>query len=511
MAVRKHLTAIFRWLPRVRRESSRSHGSPRENANSDASPRTPQDAGVSRTRLAVVGMTWTTIGMGFYSILQVPVLAVLARLIPPAEFGVANTVLIVFGFGANIFQGGVMLNIAQRKIISGRDAAFAFQVSLSLAGLLFLITVISAGLIESLFRAPGLHEAIIVISFAFLIRGCTAVSEALLFHEQRYKAAASVNFFPFALGYAPVAIGLAYMGFSFWAIVIGNISLQLVKLVQLVALAPHPIFVRPKISELHDHATQTLTFSVGRLATYFVDQGPSMVVGRVLGMEALGLYGRICQIMMIPDKVFTKVVTSVTTPLYASVQDDQARVARALRNSIRMVSIIMAPSTVFLVVFRSEIVFLLLGEAWIEAADVLAILGVASFFMVIYKVPLSVLHAQGLGKSTAISQTIYAAGTMAGTIMVADQGLEAVATAIAALGAANYFFVSYQAIWRVGMAPFVYVKAHSSGLAIGAGFLLVAVMLRHALAGQVHDVVAAGVAGVCLILAIMYPVYRFAK
>lgn len=471
----------------------------------------PDKQGNSQSKVAIIGASWTTLGVGLFAALQLPVLALLARLIPPAEFGFANAALIVFAVGANIFEGGVMLNIAQRKNVSGRDAAIACQVSAALALLLFIAVFSGAGLIERFFQTLGLAAAIQLIAIGFLMRGLTGVSEALLFHQRRFRAAAMVQLLPFAIGYVPVALWLAFAGYSYWAILYGHLAMCAVQCVLLVSLARHPLFLKPSGAEFISHMRQTLEFSIGRLASFITMQGDTIIVGRALGMEALGLYGRAFQIIMIPSKTFNKTITSVTTPLYASIQDDRARVAKAFRKSIRLANLIMAPVTVAVITFSGELVLLLLGEDWIEAADLLGLLAVASYFIVLYRVPLGILHAQGMSRSTAISQTAYAALTVLVLLLVVDRGLSAVAISVSALAGVNYVALSLHALRRLGASGWGHVKSHGAGLLAGAGFILASAALRQVWPQNYPDIVLLALAGMALVAVIGLPLIRTVK
>lgn len=474
-------------------------------------PNSNKEALGSRSKVAIIGASWTTLGVGLFAVLQLPVLAMLARLIPPAEFGFANAALIVFALGANIFEGGVMLNIAQRKNVSDRDAAIAWQVSALLALLLFAAVFFGAELIERFFRTPGLSPAIQLITLGFLMRGFTGVSEALLFQQHRFRAVAMVQLLPFAIGYVPVALALGFAGYSYWAILYGHLAMCAVQSGMLACLARHPVFLKASRAEFISHLRQTIEFSIGRLASFFTMQGDTVIVGRVLGMEALGLYGRAFQIMMIPSKTFNKTITSVTTPLYASIQDDLARVAKAFRKSVRIANSIMAPVTVAVVMFRKELVLLLLGEDWIAAADLLGLLAFASYFIVLYRVPLGILHAQRMSRSTAISQAAYAALTIAVVALVVGQGLKTVAVSVSALAGLNYVVLSLQALRRLDASGWMHVQAHGAGLLAGVVFMLVSLALRQAWPEGYPDIVLLVVAGMALVIAVALPLLRTVK
>lgn len=457
---------------------------------------------VSKSRKARGGFFWTTLGVGVHAGLQIPVLAVLARNISPEDFGIANAALLVIGLGLNVFEGGVALNIAQRKTIDRRDEAVAFQISVLLALLVLVLVSSASGAVADFFGRPQIRPAIVVVAWSFLLSGLTAVSEALLYTRGAYRTAAAVNIIAYVAGYAAVAVILALKGYSYWSLIYAQITMKLVKLGLLLCWARHAVFARPALAIWREHLVQTLAFSLGRVATFLANEGDMFVVGRILGVEALGFYGRAHQLMMVPNKVFLKIAIRVTTPLYASIQDDAPRVGRALCHSVRLTNQAMVPVTVYLVLFRREIVQVLLGPAWSEVAALLAVLAVAGFFHVIYKVPLSVMHAQRLAGNSALSQSAFAVVMLGAVLIAAPRGLAAVALAVTTITAANYAFISCQIVRRLSLAPAAYLKAHLPGLAAGA-LLWAAVLLGRTVLGAPLSEVAIAAVGALATAAIV--------
>src|SRR5690606_4465530 len=66
-------------------------------------------------------------------------------------------------------------------------------------------------------------------------------------------------------------------------------------------------------------------FSLARIANYLANQGDNLIVGRFLGADALGIYGRSYQFVMIPANLIGSVLDRVLFPAMASVQQDVGR------------------------------------------------------------------------------------------------------------------------------------------------------------------------------------------
>lgn len=471
--------------------------------------RSSKAKGDGKSIIARSGFYATGLGITFQSAVQIGALAVLARLISPEEFGLANAAMLVVALGANIFEGGVALNVAQRGALSREDETAAFWVAIGLAVMILLITFESSAAISGFFSTHELRPVIEVISWGFLLSGLSAVAEARLFSQSQYRLILLVSIVPYTLGYAAVGIILALEGWGYWALIYAHLSVLAIRAVLLLILAPHAIFERPRMSVVCDHLLQTIAFSIVRVATYAANQGDKIVVGRMLGLEALGIYGRAHQVMMLPNKMFVRGVVRVTTPLFASIQNDLPRVRKAIYKSIRLVNHALAPIIAYIVVFREELVILLLGSSWMDVSDILAVLAVAGYFHASYKIPLSIMHSQAQAVSSALSQSIFAGVTVFVAIMVVSHGMLAVAAAVTVVVAVNYMMVSIQVVYRLGASGRKYCNSHGPGLLTGGIFFAVAVLTKPIMIDTIGALSSIIIGALIMVLVIYVPLRRF--
>src|SRR5574341_458557 len=83
----------------------------------------------SLTHHTVAGILWMSYGKAAFFLLQLVVLAVLARLLTPADFGVVSAALVVTGLSAILSQLGLGPALVQRPTLERRhiDTAFTFS------------------------------------------------------------------------------------------------------------------------------------------------------------------------------------------------------------------------------------------------------------------------------------------------------------------------------------------------------------------------------------------------
>lgn len=147
----------------------------------------------SLTNKTLNGFIWSGAGTAVNAILQIAVLAVLARIISVKSFGIVQAAMIVVGFANYINQMGVGPALIQKKNLTNNHIRVGFSISLvmgiCLGGLLFFLS----GVFTSFFEIPELSSVLKVISLLFIIEGFIVISSSLLQRDMRFKEIALVE------------------------------------------------------------------------------------------------------------------------------------------------------------------------------------------------------------------------------------------------------------------------------------------------------------------------------
>jgi Polysaccharide biosynthesis protein len=278
---------------------------------------------------AVDGASWMVVEQVVTSALKLATLPVLARLLSPAEFGLAAAALLIAQFAFMFSELAMGQALVQRPQLRPEHVRVAFTVMLLLGVGAATAVAISAPAIASFFGMPSLEGIVPVLAVLIPIQSLSAISLGLLSRQNRFRYLALARLPCAAFGYSLVAIGLALAGAGVWALVLSTISRDLSMLLALYAAARHdlrPSFNRQAIKDLAGFSTgQTLV----KLANFVAQNGDYAVVGGLLGAQALGYYGRAYQLIMLPTTFMSSVTGRVLFPLMASVKGDRARLARA--------------------------------------------------------------------------------------------------------------------------------------------------------------------------------------
>jgi len=156
-------------------------------------------------------------------LLQVGFLAALARLLSPADFGVAAAAAAFLSIVTLVAQMGVGTAIVQSPVLTDRTINVANTIILAMAVLVFGLMEIGAPLVATWFRNDLMTPVVRVVALAGLGFAVAAVPQGLLTRDLRARDLALIDLAAAAAGTGLVAIPLAIIGWGYWALITGLI------------------------------------------------------------------------------------------------------------------------------------------------------------------------------------------------------------------------------------------------------------------------------------------------
>jgi O-antigen/teichoic acid export membrane protein len=426
-------------------------------------PLRPTVTGRDVGRRTVSGLGWMFLSGGGQVFLQVLVLAVLARYVTPAEFGVASAALVVMALTAVFTEAGVGTALVQRPEITTRHIRTAFTFQVAMAWALWGLIALSSSAIGAIFGIPEVADVVPVITLALVLQSLS-LGSFLLQRDMAFRQLARVEFLSWAVGYGGVSIVLALNGAGVWSIVLGNVAQALLRTVQFWVLRPHaarPLLDRAALRELLFFGGG---YTLGWWANFIARQGDNFVVGRWLGAAALGLYTRAYSLMRQPAMLFGRVVSTVLFPAMAAVQHDRPRVRTTYLRSVMLVALVVLPFTAVTALLSTELITVLLGERWLGVRTAFNIMVFGMLFRTSYKLSDALTTATGHVYQRAVRQGIYAGMVVGGALVGQVWGIQGVAFAILIALGTNFLLMARLALHVTDGRWSAFASAHVPGL-----------------------------------------------
>ena len=417
------------------------------------------------------------LGSGIQVVLKIGVLAILARLVSPDEFGVMGIALIVVEFSKMLAHLGVGPALVQRKELDRQHLTTGFSVSLFMGVFFAALLILTAPYLATFFRMDELTKVIRVISLVFLIDSFTLIAQALMQRNMKFKLIAIVEVSSYAFGDGVVGIYFAYSGWGVWSLVAANLSQSVVLTMLLVILQPFPKRLGFDLKSFKDLIYFGGGMTIGKMANFLANQGDKIVIGRTLGAAALGIYGRAYQFMVMPAGLFGKALDKALFPAMAKVQDDKERLAKAYLTGVSLIGLAAIPLSSVIVFLGPEIVSVLLGPDWTGVVLPLQILGCSLLFRMGSKMSDSLARATGAVYRRAWRQLVYAALVLAGSYFGHFWGIKGVALGVALALLANFLLMAQLSLKLTSTSWAKILKAHQYGLVLGVIIAVVCYIL----------------------------------
>ena len=262
---------------------------------------------ISKTKSSLKGFAWMFFGNTFNNISQLIIIGILARLLTPTEFGIIGIILLFVNF-SNIFtQLGIGTALVQKKEISKAHISLGFSLSAILGILVGLLFYWIAPYIGQFFNLENLEEPIRFFAFFFPLKGLNSVSTALLQRDLNFPAIVKSDALSYFFGYGITAVTLAFMDFGLWSLIYGQLAILIVQTIILL------YYVKPSFSLFNNKQTYNdllffgSGFTLDLTFNFFAENSDNIIVGKLLGTTALGVYSRAFQFLSLPASFFGQI------------------------------------------------------------------------------------------------------------------------------------------------------------------------------------------------------------
>ncbi|EJW5315564.1 oligosaccharide flippase family protein, partial [Klebsiella pneumoniae] len=259
---------------------------------------------------------WVAVSQLFKIGVQLLNIVVLARLIPPSEYGLMAMALVVTNFATLVRDLGTSAAIIQRKDLSNQTINAIFWLNVSMGVGIGVIIVILSPLISFLFHQEKLITVLCLLAISFPLASSSSSHLALLERDSKFRSIAFIEITSSATAVI-LAITLAYMNWGVYSLVIQAITLACMSTFQLWYKSKW----RPNVRKIFDfdEIKGLLGFS-GNLTlfnfiNYFSRNADSMIIGHYMSSAILGAYSLAYRVMLFPIQNLTFVITRALFPV----------------------------------------------------------------------------------------------------------------------------------------------------------------------------------------------------
>lgn len=302
--------------------------------------------------------------------LQILTTVILARLLSPADYGLQAMVLTLTGFFSLFRDAGLSVASVQRQELDHEQISTLFWINLALGSSLMVLVACAAPFLAAFYKDPRLLWITLASASIFFIYSLSIQHRALMDRAMRITTSVKIDILSVTIG-AVVAIGMAALGFGYWALICQNISLPLVGTIAVWIAMPWMPGKPRWTAELRSMVRFGSTVTLNSFVVYLAYNAEKILLGRYWGSAPLGLYGRAYQLTNLPVQQLTNSMGSVAFPMLSRLQNDPERMRRSYLKSHSLVVSLTVPVVISCALFADEIIRLMLGPKWDGAAPIL--------------------------------------------------------------------------------------------------------------------------------------------
>ena len=310
---------------------------------------------------------------------------VLARILSPEQFGLVGMALLVilvldilrdFGIGAAV--------IYQQEDEQGA-ANLAFILSIGIGVVLFAANWLLAPLSAQFFKtsSPADTETVVnlmrVLGFSLLFASIGSTQDALLQKQIDYRRR-MIPEVGRTLLKGLLQVGLALLGFGVWSLVIGQVVGEACATILLWMVSqwrPTARIERKLVRPMVGYSMHIMM--VNGLGTFITDVD-YLIIGRLLGEAALGLYTLAFRIPELIIRNLAQAVSNVAFPVAARLQADREALRDAYLRMQHYMLVILAPLGFGLFAVTPALIHLLFKPQW---EPIIPVMEVLTIYMVI--------------------------------------------------------------------------------------------------------------------------------
>ena len=354
---------------------------------------------------------WSTITEIAAKIVSPVTNMILARILAPEAFGVVATVTMIVSFAEMFADSGFQKYLIQHNFKDDdekyNNANVAFWTNFGVSILLWCIIALFRDQLAILVGSPSLGKVIAIACLQLPLTAFSSIQMALYRRDFDFKTlfiarmiAVSIPFF--------VTIPLALLGFNYWALIIGTLTIQIFNAIILTIKSKW----KPKFYYSLNILKEMLYFSIWSLIeaisiwlTTWVD---TFIIGSVLNKHYLGIYKTSTSMVNTLMALITSSIVPVLFSTLSRLQEDEKQFRYTFLKFQRLVSILVFPLGIGVYLYSDLATQILLGGQWNQASRVIGLWALTSSIQIVLSHFCSeVYRAKGRPKLSFIAQILH--------------------------------------------------------------------------------------------------------
>ena len=333
------------------------------------------------------GIKWTAASSVFRGLTNILVLILLSFYLSPAELGVVSIVTVFFGISETFANFGITQSIIRRENISNSELTSIFWFNLIVGSIIFISFIFFSKTIAHFFETPELEQHLLFLAVVFLFAPLDMINRALLEKSFLFKTT-ELSLIIRTIVLLTTACVLLYFNFGVTGYVAAIVISRFSSMIFIVIYSKNLLSWSPTLHfnfiEIKNHLEFGTFVSLKNLVSYVGRNFDELIVGKLLGLEILGIYYFAKRITETPRNLLASALGKVIFPLFARVKQDGLDIKDTYLTTNLLFSYTGLALTGFVLLFSNDILILLFDTKWQDAAYPIKLFCLISCVSVVY-------------------------------------------------------------------------------------------------------------------------------
>ena len=329
----------------------------------------------------ISGVKWTALSSFVIAIAQIIQLLVLSRFLNAHDFGLWAIVNLVIMYTTIFSDLGVSAAVIHYQKTSQNQFSTLYWLNIFSGIILFLIIWLFSPFILDIFDEVRQVDLLLTAALSLPFSASGILFQNVLQKELKFNFLSKVEIGASVIGVS-VSVVVAVCNFGVWAFIFGQLSNIIIKSLFLTIRGWHDCKIRFyfNIKEIKPYL-RFGSFQIGERSINLLNKRlDQIVIGALIGTEALGYYNFAFNIISKPIVILNPVFTKVAFPLFAKLQKEKKLLKNTYLKLINIIATINAPIFVLIFIIAPIAVPVLFSEKWNDSIILIQVLSGVSFF-----------------------------------------------------------------------------------------------------------------------------------
>lgn len=340
------------------------------------------------------GFFWGTVDRFASQGIQFVFGILLARLLSPDDYGIIAMLMVFLAVAQVFIDSGFSTGLVRKEEKKPEDFSTCFYFNIVVGIVAYGVLYLIAPFVSEFYDKPILTPILRIVGIKVIFSSFCIVQQAILTIKIDFKKQAQISLITAVLS-GIIGLCLAYNGFGVWALVVQQVIGEALRCLLLWILAnwrPITVFSIESFKYLFGFGSKMLViFSVDAIYNNLYP----IFIGKFFPARDLGLYSRGSHYAELPSQTITGILSRVTLPVLADIQNQTDRFSDIYRRFIATSGFIVFPILMGLSATASPLVFITIGPQWEKCIIYLQIICFSVMWLPIHSLNLNVLVVKG--------------------------------------------------------------------------------------------------------------------